>query len=430
MRRFLRVLKFGALGVFGLLGAGLIGLAVANAPLNAELAEKIEKLRAAGEPVSIADLGADAPRAKDNAAAYLDRAAQDCLAIQQAVAKTWDREAAERKKAGAESDDSFDDSPVMLDAYRAALATHPKAVDLLVKASQCPRFHLNVDYRNEKPTAFIEELLQKFRGQRAAIRVLDYRVRLLLAEGKTDEALDTCLALLRLADLYAQGPALVGQLVAIACRSEALDASNRVLHAQGLSPAARDRLEETLAGLRIRESFRDALRSERAVGIDHFNDPRLMMAYTGLPSGKRGQMNYLELIEHLIATADRPLDDQEARAQRQAILDRADVLTHALVPAIEATERAVTRNEAQTRCLRVLVALHGRDTDAGLETPLAELGLPAQVTIDPFSGQPLHAKRTAAGWVVYSVGKNLQDDGGRLDDEATDVGFGPPGAND
>ena len=38
---------------------------------------------------------------------------------------------------------------------------------------------------------------------------------------------------------------------------------------------------------------------------------------------------------------------------------------------------------------------------------LTDLGLPAQATIDPFNGEPLHVKKRPEGWMVYSVGRNL-----------------------
>ena len=36
-----------------------------------------------------------------------------------------------------------------------------------------------------------------------------------------------------------------------------------------------------------------------------------------------------------------------------------------------------------------------------------------RVPLDPFSGRPLRLKRDGAGAVVYSVGRDLKDDGGR-----------------
>ena len=57
---------------------------------------------------------------------------------------------------------------------------------------------------------------------------------------------------------------------------------------------------------------------------------------------------------------------------------------------------------------------------------LTDLGLPPEVTIDPFNGEPLHVKRSPPGWTVYSVGTNGADDGGRLEG-SSDVGVGPIG---
>jgi hypothetical protein len=42
------------------------------------------------------------------------------------------------------------------------------------------------------------------------------------------------------------------------------------------------------------------------------------------------------------------------------------------------------------------------------------------VPIDPFDGQPLHYKKLAKGYVVYSVGEDGKDDGG---DEKKDITF-------
>jgi len=55
---------------------------------------------------------------------------------------------------------------------------------------------------------------------------------------------------------------------------------------------------------------------------------------------------------------------------------------------------------------------------------LAELGLPAEVTTDPFNGQPLHVVKRPNGWLLYSVDMNLKDDGGQVG-QYSDSGFGP-----
>jgi hypothetical protein len=56
---------------------------------------------------------------------------------------------------------------------------------------------------------------------------------------------------------------------------------------------------------------------------------------------------------------------------------------------------------------------------------LEQLGLPADVLIDPFDGKPLRYKHTPAGWRLYSIGKNLVNDGGRGEPKDDDVGLLP-----
>ena len=55
----------------------------------------------------------------------------------------------------------------------------------------------------------------------------------------------------------------------------------------------------------------------------------------------------------------------------------------------------------------VRVAENGREAES-----LAELSLPAEATIDPFSGAPLLLNRRDNKWIVYSVGDDGKDDGG------------------
>ena len=98
------------------------------------------------------------------------------------------------------------------------------------------------------------------------------------------------------------------------------------------------------------------------------------------------------------------------------------------LPSIEAARQLVKRTQALIRCLRVLSALQSRAPAGSNRTPqLQELGLPAAATIDSFSGDLLLVKKTARGWLVYSVGPNLKDDGGKIEDPTGgDIGLGPP----
>ena len=76
------------------------------------------------------------------------------------------------------------------------------------------------------------------------------------------------------------------------------------------------------------------------------------------------------------------------------------------------------------RCLRVLNQLRARQV-ATRDVAIDSLGLPQDVTVDPYNGKPLTVRNTDKGWLVYSIGKDRKDDGGKLDD-LSDIGVGPP----
>jgi hypothetical protein len=92
----------------------------------------------------------------------------------------------------------------------------------------------------------------------------------------------------------------------------------------------------------------------------------------------------------------------------------------------EACYGANARALATLRSLRILNRLQQRDSSSDQAPALDELGLPPAALIDPFSGQNLLVRRTDRGWIVYSVGTNLQDDGGQIRCRPElDLGFGP-----
>ena len=81
--------------------------------------------------------------------------------------------------------------------------------------------------------------------------------------------------------------------------------------------------------------------------------------------------------------------------------------------------------------LRVLNALQTHVAPGSDKIPrLSELGLPVETTTDPYTGEPLHVKKTPEGWLVYSVGPNIRDDGGKMGGDDSpftgDIGVGPP----
>lgn len=427
MRRLLRILKFAVLGIVALASIGLICLGVVNAQATAAIQKKVDELRAAGEPMSIAELEREPPAPEVNAVTFLAQAKEACSEIQNSVNEVEESDEGKKLRQELGTDEAFVNSEMMINAYRAALAAHPEVVGLLVQASNCPDFYLLLNYHPEHGSDFVDEMLSVIQEERAAMRVLGYRVRLLVSEGQREEAMKSCLAMLRLSRLFDRAPALVGQLVAVALRSAAIQATNQVLRSGPLTPAAHDQLDDELARQNVTEAYRNALRTERAMGMDHFADFRLMTGYLNLPRGKHDHESYLDLFQLMIANVERPYWGQKGKAEFDAAIERAGTLTKLLGPAIDAASVSEIRSEANLRCLRILNAVLRRPPQG--EVKLADLGLPADWTIDPYTGGPLRLLQAEAGWVVYSVGIDLRDDGGKVsefrEDGYIDDGIGP-----
>ncbi len=422
MRMPWRKVKLATLGLLGLVGVGLIWLAVANAAAEERVEKKLAELKAAGEPTSLAELARKPVPPEDNAATFLRRAAAGLEAIETAVEPGIDK----LSKAERDSDWKWHRAPAGLEELlHKQFTEHAEAIALVEKAADCPEYDPQLNY-DQSPEAFIEDYVQMSQDVRRPIRVLNYRVAMQLTDGEREQALDTCVTMFKLCRKFDQRPLLVNFLVALAVRGVAMDATVDTLRSGPLPEAAYERLETELARQDLSASFRAALRSDRAFGIDYFRELRSKENYTSLPGGKQDFYDYLVLFSELSQRVDRPYVESVDWLGEQHFNKLTDLMT----PAIEATLVTKNRATAQLRCLRVLNALIRRELAGKTDvTALAELGLPADALVDPYNEQPLHVRREKDGWLVYAVGRNLKDDGGEVDvwgeNGFEDVGFVP-----
>ena len=207
-----------------------------------------------------------------------------------------------------------------------------------------------------------------------------------------------------------------------------MDGINRVLQAGPVSPSARQALDRELSLHDTMDGYNWALRSERAFSLSSAREvPGTSLWLT------KGFVNELGLgligvFDHFLEKGARPYAEVVADKRRFTPGGGPNLygaLVTLLEPALASLREPAERTRAMSRCLRVLNALQTHISSGGDLVPkLSELGLPAAATLDPYNGEPLHLKRRADGWVVYSVGRDLVDDGGALDRSA-DIGVGP-----
>lgn len=375
----------------------------ANARLNLELA----RIRSAGDPVCLADL-AQAPLPDDrNAAIVLEGIQQDLQAFSLQVDEYWK---SENRTAGCPTDSQ-------LKTIEEAFAAYPAILPAVRDAASMDGCDWQLDYA-QTPQLLIANLGGKVAVHRKAVQVLILHATVLRAHDQWDEAVRVSVPVLRLAQQLDRNGPLVVFLSSLFVRSEAIDIANHALHAGPVSVETHRLLEKELAAIDLMPGYVNALKGERAFGIECFNRgifPGRIRHFQRTPE----LLNYLSLMNTTIQPSSASLDPWLLRDMPNC------TYAASVQPALEATRDAVEKCRARLRALRVLNALVARqDPDSPPPADLAELGLPRIAMTDPFSGKPLMVEQLPTGWLVYSVGANRTDEGGKLDG-FSDVGVGP-----
>ena len=86
----------------------------------------------------------------------------------------------------------------------------------------------------------------------------------------------------------------------------------------------------------------------------------------------------------------------------------ADSITAVISPSMEKLPLLTAVDACDMRAALILIELRKRSG----AYPADLSGIQSEWTIDPFSGQPFRYRKEADGILLYSVGQNLEDDGG------------------
>ncbi len=435
-----RWLKITGLVVLATIGVGMIWFAVASWRASAHLNAKLAEFKAEGVPLSLAELERTPPPPEENAATYLRRAVAGLDAIQSAISGAEDQLSGDEQARYWEQGET---TAALQQVMREAFAEHPETIPLLLRAAAAPDYDPQINY-DQPPGAFLEEYLDTSQDVRQPIRVLNYYVVMQLNDGKQSEATEACIAMFQLSRHFDARPLLMGYLVNLAVRGVAVHATDLTLRAGALPEEAYDSLEAELARQDFVAGLRTAIRTEPAYVVSAFEESPFARtetasganafdqstfggnAYLRTPLGKDDLTDYLQLLEELEKRAAAP--PRETQAWLETL--RLGPLAQMMIPMVQASFGAQARLTAQVHCLRVLIALTKRSPEKpGAPVSVTELGLPADATIDPYNGKPLNVRYEPGGWLVYSVGANGKDDGGKIRDwsngDYLDVGLGP-----
>ncbi|OJW17788.1 MAG: hypothetical protein BGO49_26675 [Planctomycetales bacterium 71-10] len=417
-RRFKKILIQSAIAVGLILAAAVAWGAWSAWIAGGRLNSRLDAIRAAGDPTSIADFGAPELSREDDADALLEQAAPGVAALEKEMLKLY-------PKSGRPAGPLDADSLARLDAVFKA---HPDVVPRLIEAASRAEYSHRFASTSHT-TRFTQEVGDRTARFRSMIRILASWSSVLRARGDRDGAVAVAVASLRLSDDLGRDPGLMSTLAAIACGYVSVQDAAETLLSGPVSEESRRSLDAELGRFDAPRLLTHALKTERAFSISSFREmPTAPIPFAGwLRDG--AVLMILDLYEKELEIVDLPY--LKAKAASGAIAAQLPLhpmrpMATLLAPALQSLREAVVRQAAMARSLRVLNALQRTGAEAE-PADLASLSLPAEATIDPFTEKPLIAKKRPDGWLVYSVGSDLADDGGILE-KVRDVGVGPVSA--
>lgn len=399
--------------------------------------KELDRLSAAGHPLTLAEIAPPVPPPGENAADVYQQAFD---------AYRVSTEEAEEILSGEPSD-----SPEAMVVAREVVAANEKYFDLLDRASRMPQCVFPVDWEAGAGAVFAH-----WKYMRDAARMLGVRAKVLNADGRSDEALADCATVFRMARHARTEPSLIAQLFAGELQSTITSAFEETLCSGGLSAeACRDAFDQ-LRRSAERPSLSRGMETELAFGIWFFDYVRrgpirdvASLISVSCPAGallrseKRGRIALvlyrtvgrpvlnLDQLAHLRAWADfyaateRPWPESGERIETtEASVDALPVWrTPVTKLAFPTFTRAVWTRELRTASVcaaQTALALaayhgdHGAYPDSLADLEAEGWGLPA----DPFGGGPYRYRREGDGFVVWSIGPDVDDDNAARDYDA------------
>jgi hypothetical protein len=426
-----RLIKRIAIGFGLLLGLLLIINSVLAWSAQRRLDQKIAELRAAGEPVSLADLAPTPIPPEKNAAVYLRQMAADAQRFNQEWDKVFYKTPLEVQLGPVEENDLLPDEKLKA-VMRPLINAHPLILPTLENAAACSQYASLLDF-SLPPRQFLESMLASVNSSepRSVAQFVRWNMVVLVADGKRDEAVRLGIRMLRLARFHDQEPSLMNFLVSTSVRGIIFSSINLALQQNQVDPGFRAELDAELALHDSLGPLQAALRSERAFAIPYVTEQiGVIPGFVRWPA-LNWMLGELDAEDQAYGISKLPLNQiapvWNPTSKRFEFPKLAGIRSRLIWAAVEASFIAEFRTLAQCRCLRVLNAIGEYRARTGKEAEsIQQLSLPREAIIDPCTGKPLGMKKTDAGWIVYSNHRGI-DDGGKYHSEDGPWGFGPPG---
>ncbi len=403
-----------------------------NIKYSREVERELARLRDAGEPLTIEEMIPEPVPDDQNAARLYEPLFG--VSFQPETRYTLDTEALgsiprdefDRLAVGPDDSEEFD-----IELAREVLS-RAEIIEVLAKLEEASkRPHAVWGLHWERGLGMLLPHLSRYRQ---AAQLLAIRARLSAADGDTDDALRWVGASLRMSRQMTIEPALVSQLAAKAVQAIAAHAAEEALNTGMPSLEAARRVQQTAANVDMSAAFKRAMQGERAADLrmfDYFVDggteamnnvlqydvPVSTLAVYSSPLGAPlralDKSRMLTYWWTMIPIFEQPFCQQDPNAMERA-RDSGPLLA-ALTPLLfpNFSGLIIKRDLAIATLdeLRIVLDLKMHKREHG-SYPATLDELATKPPEDPFSGEAYRYEHRGEGFILWSVGQDLEDDGG------------------
>jgi len=395
---------------------------------RAEFHRRVEAVRAAGFPVTLEELDASYPwpQGGDNAANWVLSAATlyqklpdevETKPLDQLISRSSDRPPPAEPLSA--------DVRKLLEQH---LQSNAKALESLHGAAAISEARYPVDLARG-----FNATMPHLAHLREAYRLLCWEAVLCADRRDPNGAARALEATVRVAGTVSREPVTLSLMLQRSGTGWAAVVLERVLSRVELSDEQLMRLEGAFRAAGGQEGLLRALAGERCASIaclrnaqamkrwpgDGLPPPALLEAYHALGLAAREGAIYLDRMEECFRIARLPpCQRRQAIVAAEARYRQSRRILGRVVGFPAGVMRRDVEESMRIDLARIILAVERyRLSHAGLPETVDQVvpAYLAAVPEDPFSGAPLRYRRTERGFVVYSVGEDRKDDGGKLE---------------
>jgi len=399
--------------------------------VRSKLRARIDAIRAAGYPVTLAELNEwyTIPEDAENAADKLIEAFLNYY--------EWNRTELEslpivgRAELPARTEPLAEETKVLVAQY---IADNQQAIELLYEAAAIKHCRYLVDL-----SIGLETQMPYFSDIKGGAQLLSLEAVLHAENNKPQLAARSVTSIFGIAHSLAEEPLLISQLVCTACQGLAVSSLERIINRVEFTDDQLVNIGQAIAHAEDPSNMSRALAGERCFVIDTFKLPYFkikhvstfpsrkstvgilsFVKYKAIGTKSMDLLTYLDLLDSYIRATQLSLhlrqDAVQAIEAKLRTISKAHIFLHLFPPTYVRDIIQDLANIAYLRAARASLAVQRyRLATGNLPDTLADL-VPTYldaVPEDPFDGRTLRYEKLETGFVVYSIGEDGRDDGGK-----------------